>query len=97
MFKRIKELVMPNENNEPTRMEVIVENEKHFHIFQDGNGYFRAKHKSGMWLEKPEYLTEFYEFAKKMSSMAEVNENCIYFIKSHQLKEIGTIEFIPKK
>ena len=74
---------------------VVVKGEKFFDIYEDGNGLIRAKHISGDWLKDSENLIDFYEFGRKFSSMKECHECAEYFIKSNQLRKIGTIEFIP--
>ena len=78
-----------------TQTAVVLKGEKIFDIYEDGNGKIRAKHKSGKWLMDRENLTEFYVHTRKFSSMRECYEDTEYFIKSHQLRKVGTVEFIP--
>lgn len=78
-----------------TETAVVLKGEKIFDIYEDGNGLIRAKHKSGEWLRDRENLVDFYEFARKFSSMKECHEDTEYYIKSRQLRKVGTVEFIP--
>ena len=74
---------------------VVLKGEKIFDIYEDGNGLIRAKHKSGDWLRDSENLTDFYEFARQFSTINECHKCAEYYIKSRQLRKVGTIEFIP--
>jgi hypothetical protein len=78
-----------------TQTAVVLKGKKIFDIYEDGNGQIRAKHKSGDWLRDRELLTNFYTIARKYSSIQSCHEDCEYYIKSHQLRKVGTVEFIP--
>lgn len=78
-----------------TKTAVVLKGEKIFDIYEDGNGLFRAQHKNGGWLRDRENITNFYEFCEKFRSIKECHALAEYYIKSKQLRKVGTIEFIP--
>jgi hypothetical protein len=82
---------------EPASIAVVMKGKKYFDIFKDGNGYYRAQHRNGDWLFTGEQLIGTYEYAKKQRSLEDIEESCCHYIKSQQLTQVGTIEFIPSK
>lgn len=74
---------------------VILKGEKHFDIYEDGNGDFRAQHNSGMWLFDTNHLFNYYEDATKFNSLESCQERCMRYVKGQMKTNVGTIEFIP--
>ena len=86
--------------DEPISIAVVLKGEKHFTIYQDGNGYYKAKHKSGEWLFDAFddwQLIPSFEYAYETTSLSDIEEGCMFYSKSQQLTKVGTIEFIPSK
>lgn len=91
--------VRVNIKSEPTAEEnpklVVVKGEVHFEIFEDGNGEFRAKHKSGDWYQTEDHLASFFEYAHKFPSLERAQRAAMKYVLSRQLTKVGTVEFIP--
>lgn len=98
--KKIETLPAVQKKDVPVSIAVVVKGEKHFTIYQDGLGYYKAKHKSGKWLwdafDDFQLLNSF-EDAYESKSLEDIEEGCMHYIKSQQLTQVGTIEFIPSK
>lgn len=76
---------------------VVLKGEKHFTIYEDGNGKFRAQHKSGRWLFDRDHLFMDKESATKYYDLEGCQTACMTYIKGQMLTQVGTIEFIPSK
>lgn len=74
---------------------IVLKGEVHFEIFEDGNGEFRAKHKSGDWYQSKDHLASFFEYAHKFSSLEAAQSASMKYVLSRQLTKVGTVEFIP--
>lgn len=74
---------------------VVLKGEVHFEIFEDGNGEFRAKHKSGNWYQTEDHLASFFEYAHKFPSLEAAQRASMKYVLSRQLTKVGTVEFIP--
>lgn len=76
---------------------VVLKGKVHFEIFEDGNGKFRAQHKSGDWLSSENNLTMFFELSEKYHTIEDCQKIAMRYVMGRQLKKVGTIEFIPTK
>jgi hypothetical protein len=76
---------------------VVLKGKVHFEIYEDGNGKFRAQHKSGDWLSSEDNLTMFYELSETFYRIEDCQQMAMKYVKGRQLKKVGTIEFIPNK
>jgi hypothetical protein len=76
---------------------VVLKGKKEFDLYEDGNGYYRAQHHSGKWIQYGDHLCSYYEYAEKYRTLSAAQEAAIKWLKNHQLSHVGTIKFIPTK